>query len=227
MKRSTIRLNMEFKDRIPVDLISGFRGAGKTTLIRAMTDMWQEDRVVFLQNEQGKESFPGFEGNETFAVVPLTGGCLCCTANSQLEQTLLERKENFSPTRIVLELAETARLSDVKANFAQFPDYRIEHIIYVLNACDFQKKWHLSKRFLEQQFAETPVLYINRIDQTADSVPEAIYAAIAANNPKCKIYEDGANLEELYHTSRTFKQITITGKQQGARSAARPPLITF
>ena len=97
---------------IKIDLISGFRGSGKTTLLDQMArELWPNERVVLLQNEQGKTKLARETLPENCTVVKWQGGCLCCTAAALLEQALWELAEQHRPDRIVIELAETSRLA--------------------------------------------------------------------------------------------------------------------
>lgn len=207
---------MESEHKIPVDLIAGFRGSGKTTLIRAMAgSLWQGERVVFLLNERGKARLDGLDR----PVVEWQGGCICCTASSMLEQAMAELLAKYQPDRLVLELAETARLADAKALFDQpGSGFRVEHTILVLNGTDFPQRWALSQRFLEGQLQESPAVLLNSAETSGGG--EAL-AAIETAAPRCTVFKAPADAPELYRASQVFRMIGPARK----RSVTRLPLI--
>ena len=206
---------MESKHKTPVDLIAGFRGSGKTTLIRAMTgSLWQGERVVFLLNERGKARLDGLDR----PVVEWQGGCICCTASSMLEQAMEELLAQYRPDRLVLELAETARLADAKGLFDQpGSEFRVEHMTFVLNGADFPRRWALSQRFLEGQFQESPAVLLNGAESSGGG---AALAVIENTSPRCAVFTDLADVAELYRAAQVFRMIRPAKRH----SALRLPL---
>lgn len=200
---------MESEHKIPVDLIAGFRGSGKTTLIRAMAgSLWQGERVVFLLNERGKARLDGLDR----PVVEWQGGCICCAASSMLEQAMTELLAQYRPDRLVLELAETARLADAKALFDQpGSGFRVEHIVFVLNGDDFSRRWALSQRFLEGQLQESPAILLNSAETSGGA--DAL-AAIEIAAPRCTVFKAPADTAELYRASRVFRMIGPVKKRR-------------
>ncbi|PSF38532.1 cobalamin biosynthesis protein CobW [Aphanothece hegewaldii CCALA 016] len=94
--------------KIPVTVITGFLGAGKTTLIRHLLQNNQGKRIAVLVNEFGEVGIDGEllkdcqicedEENPTSNIVELTNGCLCCTVQEEFYPTmqqLLQRRENI------------------------------------------------------------------------------------------------------------------------------------
>lgn len=196
-----------------MDLISGFRNAGKTTLISAMADtLWVDEKVVLLQNERGTTEIKGISRSDCF-VEQWQGGCICCSAAALFDEVLLRITEQYEPSRVVIELAETARLADIKALFAQREgDFRIEHILYVLNAADFAFKWDLSQRFVEQQIAECPTIVLNRTESAGPDACGEIMAKVWRINPRCRVFESPTDIPALYQSSSAFRQVRYTTK---------------
>ena len=210
---------------VGVDLVAGFRNAGKTTLISALEEtFWRNENTVFLQNEQGAASLTEISRYEGHAVVQLLGGCLCCLAAVQLEQALMQAVDAFRPSRIVLELAETAGVEEVRGLFARLGGaFRVEHILYVLNARDFPAKWELSQRFLERQFRACPAVMLNRTEHGGPASGEAITAVIQDINPQCAVFEGLDDLPAYYRKSRVFRQISFRTKDPGKGRYFRRP----
>jgi len=91
---------------IKVDLISGFLGAGKTTLIKLLANALTEnkERVVIIENEFGEIGIDGkileLEGLKVFEI---TKGCLCCSVKGDFVETLLKIVQEINPDRILIE----------------------------------------------------------------------------------------------------------------------------
>jgi len=105
--------------KIPVTVITGFLGAGKTTLIRHLLQNPQGRRIAVLVNEFGDVGIDGEllkdcqvceeEGEERVPILELTNGCLCCTVQEEflpIMQTLLQRRESLD--QIVIETSGLA-----------------------------------------------------------------------------------------------------------------------
>ncbi|MGN0968757.1 MAG: GTP-binding protein [Oscillospiraceae bacterium] len=197
---------------IKIDLISGFRGSGKTTLLRRMAaELWKDERVILLQNEQGRVRLTPASLPENCTVVEWQGGCLCCTAAALLEQTLWELAEQHRPDRIVIEMAQTSRLTDMKASLdtAGQGAFPIAHIIYVLCADTFERKWNLSEEFIVRQLRESPAVYLTGAEAANGALRARISGAVAACSPRCAVIglEDGVGV--LYRKSRIYKKIRL------------------
>lgn len=197
---------------IKIDLISGFRGSGKTTLLGQMAArLWPDERVVLLQNEQGKTKLSRENLPENCVSVEWQGGCLCCTAAALLEQALWELAEQYRPGRIVIELAETSRLTDMKASLetAGQGAFPVEHIIYVLRADTFEQKWDLSGDFAARQLRESPAVWLTHAEEADAALRSRIGEAAFENSPRCAVIDSGRGVEELYRKSRIYKKIGL------------------
>ena len=197
---------------IKIDLISGFRGSGKTTLLGQMAcKLWPDERVVLLQNEQGKTKLSRENLPENCVSVEWQGGCLCCTAAALLEQALWGLAEQHRPDRIVIELAETSRLADLKASLEMAGQgaFQIEHIIYVLRADTFARKWDLSGDFAARQLRESPAVWLTHGEETDAAVLAQIRAAVEESGPRCAVVDSARGVEELYRKSRIYKKIGL------------------
>ena len=193
---------------IPVDLISGFQGAGKTTLIQSLSEcLWQDEFVLFLQNERGKAALSPETGKRM--VEEWQGGCICCSASALFEQTLRHMISQHHPDRVVIELAGTARLSDVKSLFSGLRELlALEHLIYVLSAVEFSRRWEQSQRFLEQQLRECPALLLTQTD-CAGSAEEEILSLMRETAPRCMVFKGYDHLDALYNRSRVYSSLSF------------------
>lgn len=98
-----------------VVIISGFLGAGKTTLIRRLASLcWPGQKLALVENEFGEVGIDGaFLAQTGLAVRELTSGCICCSLAGDFTQALCELVSRFSPEIILIEPSGVAKLSEV------------------------------------------------------------------------------------------------------------------
>ena len=98
-----------------VDVISGFLGAGKTTLIQKLIkDVFAGQKVVLVENEFGEIGVDkGFLKNTGIQINQMNAGCICCTLVGDFGKALNEVIEQYHPDRILIEPSGVGKLSDV------------------------------------------------------------------------------------------------------------------
>ncbi len=100
-----------------IDVLSGFLGAGKTTLIKKLlAEALEGEKLVLIENEFGEVSVDGGFLQETgVQVSELSSGCICCTLVGDFTEALKQVYEQYRPDRILIEPSGVAKLSDVIA----------------------------------------------------------------------------------------------------------------
>ena len=112
-------------DSIPALVVSGFLGAGKTTLVRHLLKEAQREgvRLAVVSNEFGAlgidQALLGSQGSNAY--VELEGGCVCCKLSDELVNTLQQLWEEVRPDRIVVETSGVALPFDTLINFWREP----------------------------------------------------------------------------------------------------------
>ena len=98
-----------------VDIISGFLGAGKTTLIKKLIqDAFKGEQVVLIENEFGEIGIDGgFLKEAGIQVNELNSGCICCSLVGDFGEALKQVVDQYHPDRIVIEPSGVGKLSDV------------------------------------------------------------------------------------------------------------------
>ena len=98
-----------------IDIVSGFLGAGKTTLIKKMVkEAYQGEKLVLIENEFGEISIDGgFLKDAGIQISEMSSGCICCSLVGDFGKALREVKEQFQPDRILIEPSGVGKLSDV------------------------------------------------------------------------------------------------------------------
>ena len=100
-----------------VDIISGFLGAGKTTLIKKLlAEAYKGEQLALIENEFGEISVDGGFLQETgIRISEMSSGCICCTLVGDFAVALQELDEQYHPDRILIEPSGVGKLSDVVA----------------------------------------------------------------------------------------------------------------
>ena len=100
-----------------IDIISGFLGAGKTTLIKKLLkEAFKGEKLVLIENEFGEISIDGgFLKESGVQVSEMSSGCICCSLVGDFATALKDVKKQFSPDRILIEPSGVGKLSDVIA----------------------------------------------------------------------------------------------------------------
>ena len=98
-----------------VDVVSGFLGAGKTTLIQKLIkDVFAGQKVVLVENEFGEIGIDGGFLKEAGIVInEVNGGCICCTLQGDFKEALEKVLEQYQPDRILIEPSGVGKLSDI------------------------------------------------------------------------------------------------------------------
>ena len=98
-----------------IDIISGFLGAGKTTLIKKLlSDAYKGEQVVLIENEFGEIGIDGgFLKEAGIEIREMNSGCICCSLGGDFGKSLHEVVDTYHPDRILIEPSGVGKLSDV------------------------------------------------------------------------------------------------------------------
>ena len=109
---------------VKINVISGFLGAGKTTLIKKLlTGKLREEKVILLENEYGEVGVDGsFMKDAGITVTELNSGCICCTLAGDFQKSIDELIDTYHPDRILVEPTGVGKLSEILAAINQAKD---------------------------------------------------------------------------------------------------------
>ena len=98
-----------------IDIISGFLGAGKTTLIKKLiAEAFPGEKLVLIENEFGEIGIDGgFLKEAGIQITEMNSGCICCSLVGDFGAALKEVLEKYSPDRVIIEPSGVGKLSDV------------------------------------------------------------------------------------------------------------------
>jgi G3E family GTPase len=155
--------------RIPIIVVSGFLGSGKTTLVQHLIADAQRcgERLAVVSNEFGELGIDAAllaQGQDDY--VELEGGCVCCKLSDELVVTLETLRERSRPDRIVVETSGVALPYDVQLNFWRPPvcDWVGDDVaVVVVDAERFARGTETGGTF-EQQVSSADLLVLNKLD---------------------------------------------------------------
>ena len=176
-----------------IDIISGFLGAGKTTLIKKLLqDAFKGQQIVLIENEFGEIGIDGgFLKDAGIEIREMNSGCICCSLVGDFGTALKEVVEKYHPDRIVIEPSGVGKLSDVIHAVERLHDQDV-----VLNSAvtvvDVLKcKMYLKNfgEFFKNQVEAAGTIILSRTDlsKATDEKIETAIAMIRELNPDATI----------------------------------------
>lgn len=186
-------LQKERCNMVKINIISGFLGAGKTTLIKKLlAGALKGEKVILLENEYGEVGVDGsFMKDSGIVVDELNSGCICCTLAGDFQKAIDELIAKYNPDRILVEPTGVGKLSEiiaaVKKSAARHPEVVIGGCATVVDAgkCRMYMK-NFGEFFLDQvKYASTIILSRTQL-LSADRV-EKSRALIAEQHPDARI----------------------------------------
>ncbi len=177
--------------KVKIVLLSGFLGSGKTTLLKRILS-WETDRAgtVVIVNEFGKVGIDGALLKETGSdVVELASGCICCTLQVDLKQTIQKVCKRFNPRQILIEASGVADPSTIAA-LIHDPDIHehveLKKIITVLD-CECWKAREAFGTVFFNQLNLADLILLNKIDLLKKDEIQPILKEIHDSVPHCRV----------------------------------------
>lgn len=157
-----------------INVISGFLGAGKTTLIKKLlSDVFKGQKVVLIENEFGEIGIDsGFLKDAGIEITEMNSGCICCSLVGDFGTALKEVLVKFAPDRIIIEPSGVGKLSDVvKAvqEVAKDADVELDSSITVADATKCKIYMKNFGEFYNNQVEHADTIVLSRtqnMDQT-------------------------------------------------------------
>ena len=176
-----------------IDIVSGFLGAGKTTLIKKMVkDAYQGEKLVLIENEFGEISIDGgFLKDAGIQISEMSSGCICCSLVGDFGKALREVKEQFQPDRILIEPSGVGKLSDVivavENTVADIPDMRLNSFVTVADAGKVKVYMKNFGEFYNNQIEAAGTIILSRTQKLTQEKLEAAVALLREKNPTAAI----------------------------------------
>ena len=205
-----------------IDIIAGFLGAGKTTLIKQLLkEVSKKEKIVIIENEIGEVNIDSQDLQDlTASIKEVTSGCICCTMATNLKTIIDTLGEEGSVDRIIIEPTGVAILSDVLKIFDYIDDslYKINLIITVLDVNDLEMFAGNFGMFFTDQIRHSDIIVLSKIEKV--SAAEREFAKYYANdlNPNAPAIDgswDKLNIESLEDMIQEENRIQKKSNQHG------------
>ena len=176
-----------------IDIVSGFLGAGKTTLIKKMVkEAYQGEKLVLIENEFGEISIDGgFLKDAGIQISEMSSGCICCSLVGDFGKALREVKEQFQPDRILIEPSGVGKLSDVivavENTVADIPDMKLNSFVTVADAGKVKVYMKNFGAFYHNQIEAAGTIILSRTQKLTQEKLEAAVALLREKNPTAAI----------------------------------------
>ncbi len=165
-----------------IDIVSGFLGAGKTTLIKKLlAEAYPGEKLVLIENEFGEISIDGgFLKDAGVQISEMSSGCIWCSLVGDFNKGLKEVHEQFQPDRILIEPSGVGKLSDVivavENTVADVPDMKLNSFVTVADASKVKVYMKNFGEFYNNQIESAGTIILSR---TQKMTPEKLEAAVA------------------------------------------------
>ncbi len=175
-----------------VDIISGFLGAGKTTLIKKLIqDVFAGQKIVLIENEFGEIGIDGgFLKDAGINITEMNSGCICCSLVGDFGKALKEVTEKFAPDRIIIEPSGVGKLSDVRRAVEDAADEAglvLNALTTVADASKIKMYMKNFGEFYNNQIESAATIILSRTQKLSEEKQLQAAEMIREKNPKAVI----------------------------------------
>lgn len=217
-------------EKLPISIISGFLGSGKTTLINNLLSELKNKKIAIVENEFGSLGIDSslIKKNDSDGIYELNNGCICCTKNGELEGVLKEISENKKNyDYVIIETTGVASLSPIVSNFFSNPilveNFQIDSITTIVDCKNFFL--HLESEVeTKNQIAFADKILINKIDLVESFELKKIKEKVEIINPTATLlecinsnvgvadvlYQEKFNVEKIEEINNKFSNFSFT-----------------
>ena len=175
-----------------IDVVSGFLGAGKTTLIRKIiADALAGTRVVLIENEFGEIGIDGgFLKEAGIEIREMNSGCICCSLVGDFGTALKEVMSTYAPERILIEPSGVGKLSEIMEavhNAADGSDMELNSAVAVVDASKCKVYLKNFGEFFADQIEHAGTIILTRTDKASDAKIAECVEILREHNKKATI----------------------------------------
>ena len=176
-----------------IDIVSGFLGAGKTTLIKKLlAEAYAGEKLVLIENEFGEISIDGgFLKESGVQVSEMSSGCICCSLVGDFGEALKEVYAQFKPDRILIEPSGVGKLSDVivavENTVKDVPEMKLNSYVTVADASKVKVYMKNFGEFYNNQIEAAGTIILSRTQKLSQEKLEAAVAMLREKNADAAI----------------------------------------
>ena len=175
-----------------IEIISGFLGAGKTTLIKKMLkEVFPGEKIVLIENEFGEIGIDGgFLKDAGVQITEMNSGCICCSLVGDFGTALKQVIETYAPDRILIEPSGVGKLSDVTRAVQGVAAHEPVELNSSITVVDGQKcKMYMKNfgEFFNNQIENAGTIVMSRTQKMSEDKLDAGVKMLKEKNPKATI----------------------------------------
>lgn len=180
--------------KVPVTIITGFLGAGKTSLLNGIIKKYRDIRFAIIENEFGDINIDAdlVVGAEPGNIFELSNGCICCSINDDLYATLgelLKIRNRFD--HLIVETTGIADPLTVIKSFIANPEvadnFDVDSVVCVIDAPIFEELLEEQEE-ASRQLVMADVVIVNKVDSVTPGYLDAVKTVISRANPSAELY---------------------------------------
>ncbi len=174
-----------------IDIVSGFLGAGKTTLIKKLiAEGYSGEKLVLIENEFGEIGIDGgFLQDAGVTVNEMNSGCICCSLTGDFRKALHMVVEQYSPDRVIIEPSGVGKLSEIVAavQTAGLPDVELGGLTTVVDASRAKMYMKNFGEFYDNQVQSANCIVLSRTGSMSEEKIAQAEALLREKNPDAVI----------------------------------------
>lgn len=173
-----------------IDVISGFLGAGKTTLIKKLLlEHLKNEKVAIIENEYGEVGIDGTAlRNNEIKVSEINSGCICCSIMGDFKNELKNIINNYNPDRIIIEPSGVAKLSQVlKSITSEYKENILNIVACIIDVNIFETYVNNFGEFYRDQVQNANTIILSKTGEVNNKQVNLVAKGIRKINPNCFI----------------------------------------
>ena len=169
-----------------IDIVSGFLGAGKTTLIKKLIkEAYAGEKVVLIENEFGEIGIDGgFLQEAGINITEMNSGCICCSLVGDFSKALKEVAAQYAPDRIIIEPSGVGKLSDVikAVENAGLEEVKLNAFCTVVDAAKCKMYMKNFGEFFNDQVENASCIILSHVDKVSAEKLETAVSLLKGKN---------------------------------------------